>query len=336
MTETDTYRRFERVEAVEETPHGVLASLHGERLRLDVVRADTVRVKISRGGVFDEAAHASRCASTRWRRRPDFTVERDDDAVRVRTADLVVTLWLDPFRLDVHRADGSAVVETAQDAEGRYWAYATLNDAFTLRRSVPPGGRRLRPGGEDRSPQPQGPGLHAVEHRRAQTPTRPGSSPVGGPRATRARERTSTEFDPYYVSIPFFYHQSYPAGTMAGLVRRQRLPRRRTSSRRPEEYRIHFAGGQYTEYIFAGPRMPDILTAYTWLTGRTAPAAAVVPRLPPVPLVRLHPGRGRGARAAPPRRRHPVRRPVARHRVHGRLPRLHVEHARPSRTRREC
>ena len=29
---------------------------------------------------------------------------------------------------------------------------------------------------------------------------------------------------------------------------------------------------------------------------------------------------------AAPRRRHPVRRPVARHRVHGRLPRLHLEH----------
>ena len=28
-----------------------------------------------------------------------------------------------------------------------------------------------------------------------------------------------------------------------------------------EEYRIHFRGGQYTEYIFAGPQMPDILTA---------------------------------------------------------------------------
>src|ERR1700716_3980695 len=37
-----------------------------------------------------------------------------------------------------------------------------------------------------------------------------------------------------------------------------------------EEYRIHFSGGQYTEYIFAGPGMPEILEAYTWLTGRTA------------------------------------------------------------------
>ena len=28
----------------------------------------------------------------------------------------------------------SPVIETAQDADGRYWAYATLNDAFTIRR----------------------------------------------------------------------------------------------------------------------------------------------------------------------------------------------------------
>src|SRR3712207_6906227 len=39
----------------------------------------------------------------------------------------------------------------------------------------------------------------------------------------------------------------------------------------PEEYRVHFAGGQYTEYVFAGPGMPAILEAYTWLTGRAAP-----------------------------------------------------------------
>ena len=38
-----------------------------------------------------------------------------------------------------------------------------------------------------------------------------------------------------------------------------------------QEYRIIFSGGQYTEYVFAGPDMPAILESYTWLTGRTAP-----------------------------------------------------------------
>ena len=50
MIETDHYVRFERVEGVEETERGLLATLHGERLRLDVVRDDVLRIKISRGG----------------------------------------------------------------------------------------------------------------------------------------------------------------------------------------------------------------------------------------------------------------------------------------------
>ena len=50
MVDTGRFRRFERVTSVEETDRGVLATLHGEHLRVDVVRSDVVRVKISRGG----------------------------------------------------------------------------------------------------------------------------------------------------------------------------------------------------------------------------------------------------------------------------------------------
>lgn len=268
MIETDTYRRFERVESVEETPHGVLASLHGERLRLDVIRADTVRVKISRGGVFDEEPTFAVCVDPLSEASP-FTVERDDDAVRVRTADLVATLWLDPFRLDVHRADGTAVVETAQDSEGRYWAYATLNDAFTVRRTCRQedavyglGEKTGHPNRKGRDFTLWNTDVLSPDATREFTDRWPEGDPRGA--------RTSTEFDPYYVSIPFFYHQSYPAGTMSGSFVDNGY-RAAYEFSQPEEYRIHFAGGQYTEYIFAGPRMPAILTAYTWLTGRTAP-----------------------------------------------------------------
>ena len=133
MTETDTYRRFERVDGVEETPRGLLASLHGEQLRVDVVREDVVRVKISRGGRFDEQPTYAVCVDP-LEGEVGFAVERGDGAVRLRTEALVLSLHLDPFRLDVHRPDGTPVVETAQDPQGRYWAYATLNDAFTVRR----------------------------------------------------------------------------------------------------------------------------------------------------------------------------------------------------------
>jgi len=268
VIETDNYRRFERVDSAEQTATGLAASLHGERLRVDVVSADVVRVKISRGGVFDEDPTYAVCVDP-LSGAPGFAVDRDDGVVRLRTERMVVSLWLDPFRLDVHRGDGTPVVETAQDADGRYWAYATLNDAFTLR-------RRCRH--EDAI---YGLGEKTGHHNRKGRDFTLWNTDVLSPEATteftagRAADdpradRMSTEFDPYYVSIPFFYHHSYPAGGMAGSFVDNGYRGAYEFSGK-EEYRIHFAGGQYTEYIFAGPRMPDILEAYTWLTGRTAP-----------------------------------------------------------------
>ena len=61
MIETDNYRRFERVDNVEETETGLLGQTHGELMRVDLVREDVVRLKISRGAAFDEApTHALR------------------------------------------------------------------------------------------------------------------------------------------------------------------------------------------------------------------------------------------------------------------------------------
>ncbi len=114
MIETDHFIRFERVDAVNETATGLLADLHGEQLRIDVVRADLIRVKISRGGIFDESPTFAVCVDP-LADPVGFTVEHDDERVRLVTSAVTVSLWLDPFRLDVHRADGSAVVETAAD-----------------------------------------------------------------------------------------------------------------------------------------------------------------------------------------------------------------------------
>ncbi|HET7660671.1 MAG TPA: TIM-barrel domain-containing protein, partial [Oryzihumus sp.] len=268
MLQTDHYIRFERVDSVEETPRGLLAGLHREQLRVDLVADDVVRVKISRGGLFDESPTFAVCTDP-LSRPVEFRVERDEDRVRVITASMVVSLWLDPFRLDVHRTDGTPVVETAADEQGRYWAYATLNDSFTLRRRCrqedavfglgEKSGRHNRKGRDFTLWNTD----VLNEHETAEFTA--GKAP-GDPRG----DRTSVDFDPFYVSIPFFYHQSYPAGTMAASFVDNGYRGSYEFSAK-DEYRISFAGGQYTEYIFAGPDMPAILGDYTWLTGRTAP-----------------------------------------------------------------
>ncbi|MEA2316476.1 MAG: alpha-glucosidase [Solirubrobacteraceae bacterium] len=265
--QTGQFIRFERVDSVDETDRGLIASLHGETLRVDVVRDDVVRAKMSRGGAFDEEPTFAVCTDP-LAEAAAFEVERGDGVVRLRTPALVVSLWLDPFRLDVHRPDGSAVAVTAQDADGGFGAYATLNDAFEIR-------RRCRP--EDAI---YGLGERTGRHNRrgrdftlwnadVLDPVTSGEFTAGRPPEDPRSDNTSTEFDPYYVTIPFFYHHAHPIGTMAASFVDNGY--RATYDFSPaEEYAIRFEGGQYTEYIFAGPEMADILSAYTWLTGRIA------------------------------------------------------------------
>ena len=268
MLSTDHFIRYSHVDSVAGTPRGLLADLHEEQLRIDVISADVVRFTISRAGVFDEVPTFAVCVDA-LARPVDFRIERNEDSVRLITDALTVSLWLDPFRFDVHRADGSAVIETATDEDGQYWAYATLNDAFTLR-------RRCR-----REDAIFGLGEKSGRHNRkgrdftfwnldvlnpSETAEFTRDKAADDPRG----DRSSVEFDPFYVSIPFFYHWSHPTGSVSGSFVDNGY-RANYEFADAEEYRITFAGGQYSEYVFAGPEMPAVLTDYTWLTGRAAP-----------------------------------------------------------------
>lgn len=259
--------RFRRAGDVRETERGLTASLHGETLRIDVVRDDVIRVTISRGGRVDEEPTFAVCADP-LASPATFALELRDGVVVLRTPALVATLSLDPFRLDVHRPDGSPVVEARGDAAGAYWGYATLNDAFTIR-------RRCRP--DDAV---YGLGERAGRHNRRGRSFTLWNTDVLDPVATAEftaglapqdprADRKSPEFDPYYVAIPFFYHHDRSGRMAASFI--DNGYRARYDFTIGDEYAIHFEGGQYTEYIFAGPAIAEILSAYTWLTGRMAP-----------------------------------------------------------------
>ena len=271
MIDTRFHVRAERAGPVTETARGLEAGLGAERLRVDLVADDVVRFAISRGGAFDDAPTFAVCADP-FAAPVSFTVEHGEhagDAVRLRTAAMTVTVGLDPFRLDVHRADGTPVVETAEDADGLPWAYATLNDTFTLRRRCrredalyglgEKTGRQNRKG-RDLT-------LWNTDVLNADaTAEFTAGYPPGDPRG----DRTSTAFDPYYLSIPMLLHAASPGGRAAGsfLDNGYRAVYELSPA---EEYRIHVAGGHYVEYVFAGPAIPDIVAAYTGLTGRIAP-----------------------------------------------------------------
>ena len=271
---TDHFIRFERVASVERTDRGLLAGVHGELLRIEPVAADVIRIQLSRGGAFDEQPTYAVCVDP-FERAVEWTAEEPAEdsadnssapAWRLRTAELTVTLWLDPFRVDVHRADGSVVLESAADEDGRYWTYATLNDAWTTRRRIgatdavyglgEKGGRHNRRGRDFTMWNVDVLNEHATAEFRA-------GRAEGDPRA----EVTSVEFDPYYVSIPFFYQRDSGSGTVAGFFTDNGY-RGEYEFSRGDEYRVSFHGGQWSEYVFAGPSMGTVLERYTWLTGR--------------------------------------------------------------------
>ena len=278
-----------------------------ERLRVDVLREDVVRIKISRGGVFDET--------------PTFAVVDDGDrGLRGRRHDAAhrrarrSTLDRSARRPPRRRHAGDRVDRALRDAQRRVRGAPPL----------PRRGRDLRARREDRAPQPQGPRRSRSGTPTSSTRTRRASSAATATRASSSTRTTSRS-------------RSSTTTRRTGRWRRRSsttATARRYDFTEPDEYAFRFEGGQYTEYVFAGPSMPGIVEAYTWLTGRTAP--------PPLWALGYHQCRWldytqddvEALGAPPPRARHPVRRALARHRVHGRLPRLHLEHrAVPGRAR---
>ena len=211
-----------------------------ERLRVDVLRVDVIRLKISRGGVFDETPTFAVCT--------DGTADFEVDGTVLRTAALEV----DTATLDVRRRDGTPVVESIEP-------YATLNDAFTVK-------RRLKP--EDAI---YGLGEKSGRHNRRGRDFTLWNTDILNPHANAefGGDGTETDFDPYYVSIPFFYHHTADGQVSASFV--DNGYRAAYDFTAPDSLSFRFEGGQYTEYVFAGPELPKILEAYTWLTGRTAP-----------------------------------------------------------------
>ena len=273
MIDTDNYIRFERVDDVEETATrparpGCTASSCASTSSRD----DVVRVKISRAGVFDESPTFAVCVDPLADAVP-FTVEQADE----RRAAADRPRWWSRCgstrsALDVHRTDGTPVVETAADDDGRYWTYATLNDAFTRASTLPPRGRAST--GWARRPAAT---TARAATSRCGTPTcstrtrpaeftagRAAGRPARGPHEHRVRP--VLHLDP--VLLP-------PGRTRAG---RWRARSSTTATAASYDFTATRGVPRSTSPAASTPstsspgrRCPSILEAYTWLTGRTAP-----------------------------------------------------------------
>ncbi len=256
---------------------GVSFAVGDERLRIELVRPDLVRLSMSRAGRFDERptfASALVLASP-----VEFDVRESPSAVVLETAALRLSISRPELHLAAERSDGTPIFESARDASGRSLAYVVLNDAFALARKRHPSDRLFglgqRTGRFDRTGRRflmwnvdvLSPGV--LRTNRLDVPD-PGES------------GESTSFDPYYSSTPFFQHarRTNPSGPSerarldaAGFFFDNGWPAEFDFENEQALF-VRFSGGAYSEYVFAGPELASILEAYTFITGR--------PHLPPL------------------------------------------------------
>ncbi len=259
-----------RVGPLTRLAQGFALEVGEERFKVEVVRSDILRLAVSRAGAWDErptfatAFEAPR--GVRW----DF--EENRSRATLTTDELELCVERDEFHFEVRRRDGTHVVRSARDVSGRSLAYQELNDAFALVRAAaaddPILGLGEKTGPFNRRGQSYtlfnvdvlSPNVHR-HHRLIGSEEPP--DPEG------------TDFDPYYASIPFYLHGAPAAGTLAfagSFFDNGWLARFDFEAQ--DALEIQFAGGAYVEYVLAGPRVPSVLEAYTFLTGR--------PALPPI------------------------------------------------------
>jgi alpha-glucosidase len=247
----------------ERTAHGVVAGVGEEKFRVDVIRSDLLRLKISQAGHFDDSPTFA--ASFAMPDAPAFEVAEEEATLALQTEDLRLVIHKRPFRLSAHRRDGSLIFADAAE-DGKAAGYRCLNDSFVVTRQI---------------------GLHDAIYGLGEKTGRfdrrgrrfvMWNTDVLAPDVLRKNRLSeadwslkgqSPSFDPYYTSIPFFYHCQAEAAEakLAGFFVDNGYKGNFVFDGR-STYSYAFFGGQYTEYIFAGPSMRSVLAGYTHITGR--------------------------------------------------------------------
>ncbi len=114
---TQEFTPLKRVNSITKTKHGLIASVDDEFLRVDVIDAELVRIKISVGGEFDEQPTYAVAANPKLGKR--FAVKTKDGVTLLFTGEMYVRIRHEPFAFDVRHKD-RAIFEPIEDEEGAW------------------------------------------------------------------------------------------------------------------------------------------------------------------------------------------------------------------------
>lgn len=258
---------YQKIEEVTPTKRGVALSLGTERLQIDAIRPDIVCLAISRQGQLAE--RPTPAVTVPWPAPPPFDVAVTDETVTFTTAQIMVEIERRGCRITATRSAGGRLFRTACDRDGASLGYGTINDEFIVVRERRREDLILGLGEKSGDFNRNGRNflLWNTDVLAMDNPKVQQHWPF--PRE-RLKPPTDVTFDPYYMSIPFFSSLDAETGAASGHFIDNSYPAYFDFSAEGRAH-IHFAGGAYVEYLFAGPKLKDILEGFSWLTGRIAP-----------------------------------------------------------------
>ena len=245
--DTSNYVTLGDVVDIKKIPCGAELIFRDEKAEITFIWHDVACLKISRGGVFDSKPTCAVIKDT-FEEVP-FLYKKSNGKLVLKSDSMRIEVNLKPFFIDMYRSDGSCFFSSL---DGKFYSYFNDNWAVTRAKKTDDYfmGFGQKTGGMNKN------GRYMQMWN---------TDTIGESGEEKAYE---TSYDPYYMSVPFFYHIT-PGNNCAS-----------SASFIDNGYKLHYDltdtdcytvtgnGGQLTEYFFCGPSVKTILSRYTELTGR--------------------------------------------------------------------
>ncbi|MCH2209324.1 MAG: glycoside hydrolase family 31 protein [Lentisphaerales bacterium] len=232
-----------------------------ELFEIKFLNDEIFRFRISQGGTFLQKPSHS-CIHHPWP-GTSFKVKETNDSCVVSTSKVKITIAKVNFSVIVTRTDGTTLL--APHEKQPFYQYQ--NNHFVINRACLPHehiyGLGEKTGHLDRHGR-----IYRMWNKDVLAPD-PDKS-VDELIKERNSDPLSTDFDPYYMSIGFYYRLHPESLKAAGYFIDNPFPAKYefNNQKNNSHIKIHYEGGQYCEYFFASPKITDILNSYTNLTGR--------------------------------------------------------------------
>jgi len=241
--------------------NGIEMNVDTEKAEILFCDESTVRLRISQGGKFINKPSSS-CIISKWPKR-NFQLDENKRFIKLSFGDLSIKITKKPFSIEIKRKDGTSILEPYSDVP----FYQFQNNHFVLTRSCKPNDHIYGLGEKTGHLDLHGRSL-TLWNKDVLAPDP--DKHIADLIAESEKSPLDTDFDPYYMSIPFFYRMDssnlkasghFIDNPFKGLFSFN-------NSKNHSHVSFSFNGGQYCEYFFAGPQISDILHNYTDLTGR--------------------------------------------------------------------